>query len=86
MGLGLALAAFRPGSVGAVPLSRLPAGLAAGDPAAFLNLGLVSLMSTPVARVAASVVAYLAARDWPFFAVTVAVFLLLLLSLSLGVG
>lgn len=87
MGLGLFFLALRPGTfTTAIPLSRLPEGLARREPAAFLNLGLLSLMVTPMARVAASIVAFAIARDWVFCALTTAVFLLLLFSFILGVG
>jgi uncharacterized membrane protein len=38
-----------------------------------LSAGLVVLLATPIARVAASVVVYIAERDWLFFALTCAV-------------
>ena len=40
-----------------------------------MTTGLVMLMATPVARVAASVIEYLMHRDWPFFALTAIVLL-----------
>ena len=40
-----------------------------------MTTGLVMLMATPVARVAASVVEYLKHRDWPFFVLTAIVLL-----------
>lgn len=62
-------------------MSRLPEGLARGEPAAFLNLGLLSLMVTPMARVAASVTAFALARDRVFCALTTAVFCFFCLAL-----
>lgn len=53
--------------------SGLLLGLAVGDawlPTALLNVGLLFLLATPLARVAASVVEYARARDWPFVLLT----------------
>lgn len=53
--------------------SGLILSLALGDawlPTFLLNLGLVCLLATPLARVAASVVEYARARDWPFVLLT----------------
>jgi uncharacterized membrane protein len=43
-----------------------------------LTMGLVLLMLTPLARVVASLVAYVRLRDWFFVATTVVVFLVLI--------
>jgi len=47
-----------------------------------MTAGLVALMATPVARVAATVVEYAVSRDWTFFILTSIV----LLELSAGIG
>lgn len=47
-----------------------------------LSAGLVILMATPIARVAATVVEYASARDWTFFALTSIV----LVELLAGIG
>ena len=47
-----------------------------------MTAGLVVLMATPVARVAATVVEYAVSRDWTFFILTSIV----LLELSAGIG
>ena len=47
-----------------------------------MTAGLVALMATPVARVAATVVEYAVCRDWTFFILTSIV----LLELSAGIG
>jgi uncharacterized membrane protein len=47
---------------------------------AILTVGLVVLMVTPLARVMASLVAYIRMRDWFFVATTVMVFGVLLLA------
>jgi len=51
-------------------------------PRSLLALGLVALMATPVARVAATVVGFLAQRDWWFVLYTSIVFVLLLVSVA----
>lgn len=55
---------------------------AAFDPAAIIQLGLLLLIATPVARVAFSVFAFAEERDWLYVVVTLIVFGLLLYSLS----
>ena len=65
--------------------SGLLLGLALGEawlPAALVNVGLVCLLATPLARVVASVVAYARARDWTFVVLTA----LVLAELLVGVG
>jgi uncharacterized membrane protein len=52
------------------------------DPAAIIQLGLLILIATPVARVAFSVVAFAEERDWMYVIVTLIVLGLLLYSLS----
>ena len=48
------------------------------------NLGLLLLIATPVARVAASIVLFARERDFTFVIITTTVLLLLLLSFVLG--
>jgi len=52
------------------------------DPAAIIQLGILILIATPVARVAFSVFAFAAERDWMYVIVTLIVLALLLFSLS----
>jgi uncharacterized membrane protein len=52
------------------------------DPAAIIQLGLLILIATPVARVAFSVFAFAQERDWLYVVVTLIVLGLLLYSLS----
>ncbi|MGA8145507.1 MAG: DUF1634 domain-containing protein [Candidatus Acidiferrales bacterium] len=52
------------------------------DPAAIIQLGLLILIATPVARVAFSVFAFAEERDWMYVLVTLIVLGLLLYSLS----
>jgi uncharacterized membrane protein len=51
-----------------------------------LTLGLLILMATPSLRVAVSLVAYIRMRDWFFVATTVAVFVLLGITVLLAWG
>jgi uncharacterized membrane protein len=55
---------------------------AAGHARALIQLGLLILIATPVARVALSVVAYFSERDWLYTAITVIVLAILIYSLT----
>jgi uncharacterized membrane protein len=59
---------------------------AEGDGAALLELGLVLLMLTPVARVLVLAIGWLVHRDWTFGLIACCVLALLVLSLLLGTG
>jgi uncharacterized membrane protein len=61
--------------------SNLPARLATLEPLAISQLGLLVLLATPVARVAASVVGFLLERDRLYAAITAAVLAILLTSI-----
>jgi uncharacterized membrane protein len=61
--------------------SNLPGRLASLEPAAMAQLGLVTLLATPVARVAASVVGFALEGDRLYAAITMAVLLILLTSI-----
>jgi uncharacterized membrane protein len=52
------------------------------DPAAIIQLGLLILIATPVARVVFSVIAFAEERDWMYVIFTLIVLALLLYSLS----
>jgi uncharacterized membrane protein len=74
--------------VGAAPtaaattdFSNLPARLASLEPAAIAQFGLLTLLATPVARVAASVVGFSLEGDRLYAAITLAVLLILLTSI-----
>ena len=63
--------------------------MAAGPSAwasAALTVGLVVLMATPILRVIVSLVAYVRMRDWFFVLTTVAVFVLLAITVLLAWG
>jgi len=55
---------------------------AAGHPRGLIQLGLLLLIATPVARVAFSVIAYVSERDWLYAAITLFVLGVLLYSLT----
>jgi uncharacterized membrane protein len=59
----------------------LPARLAALEPASIVQLGLLTLLATPVARVAVSALAFALERDRLYAAITTAVLLILLASI-----
>ena len=59
----------------------LPGRLAALEPAAIAQLGLLTLLATPVSRVAASVVGFALERDRLYAAITLAVLAILLTSI-----
>jgi uncharacterized membrane protein len=56
-------------------------GALAGRPRGLIQLGLLILIATPIARVAFSVVAYIAERDWLYTAITLIVLAILIYSL-----
>lgn len=70
-----------PGNAPLTDFSSMGASLAALRPVGFAQLGLVVLVATPVARVAASAVAFLLEGDRLYAAITLAVLVILALSL-----
>ena len=79
-----------PGPTGpplAVPLTQasdILAGLASLDGRAYVALGLLVLIGTPVMRVAAALVAFAMARDWRFVAIAGSVLAVLILAFIVG--
>ncbi len=65
-------------------LSTLLADAARLDGPAITTLGLLALMITPILRVAVLLVGWTILRDWRFAGVSLAVFVLLCISLALG--
>lgn len=59
-------------------------GAFSGQPEAIIQLGLLLLILTPVARVALSVAAFAVERDWTYVAMTLVVLTVLLYSLLAG--
>jgi uncharacterized membrane protein len=74
----------RPGRPAAHTVKALIAGLDAGRGQAIVTLGLLTLIATPVLRVAISTVTFWQQRDWPFTFITLTVLGLLVLSMVLG--
>jgi uncharacterized membrane protein len=60
---------------------RLRAQIAHGDAAALIQLGVLLLIATPVARVMFAVVAFLVERDWLYVAISLLVLMVLAFSL-----
>ena len=67
-------------------LGRVPADLAAIEPAGFLWLGLLAVILTPSVRVAASLVAFAASGERRMTAVALIVLAIICLSAILGAG
>jgi uncharacterized membrane protein len=86
VGLTLAIAAGGGLPHEVVGLSELPAALLRGSPAAFLSLGLLVLLATPVLRVAGALVIFALERDRRYVLVTAAVLAIMALSVLVGRG
>jgi uncharacterized membrane protein len=69
-----------------VPVGRLVSGIAALDPAAFLSLGLLVLITTPLARVAGSLVAFAKLREGRYVLVTAIVLAVMCAGVVVGRG
>ncbi len=83
------LLAFHQGSgPGYFPTSirAVISGVVVGKAYAIIGLGMLLLIATPVARVALSVLFFLAQRDWLYVGITLLVLGVLLLSFWTGVG
>jgi uncharacterized membrane protein len=87
LGASLVLASHQPRPQGQPEgLSSLLSQAASGNGAAILNLGLLVLMFTPVARVIVLAAGWLLDRQWRFGVVALCVLCLLALSVILGTG
>jgi uncharacterized membrane protein len=87
--IGVALGAVR-GTLGdfsspPVTLGSIGPGLVQGDPAAYIVLGLLILVVTPIVRVGVSVALFAQAKDRAFTLITLAVLVILLASVFVGV-
>jgi uncharacterized membrane protein len=75
---------------GAEPDLRSPAkviaGVGSGSGRGLVQFGLLLLIATPVARVAASAYAFARQRDWPYVGMTLFVLVVLLIGLFNGGG
>ena len=61
---------------------QLLSGISHGDAAAIIQVGILFLVATPVARVVSAVLAILLERDWLYTAISLAVLGVLLFSLT----
>ncbi|HOE52169.1 MAG TPA: DUF1634 domain-containing protein [Methanomassiliicoccales archaeon] len=83
LGLVLGLATGE-GEYAAVPMGELPSRLAELDPTAFLTLGIVMLIATPLARVLGSLYVFIKEGDGRFVLVSLVVLFTVALSVLLG--
>lgn len=67
-----------------VPLEEMPSKLLEMDPAAFLTMGIVLLIATPLARVLGALCVFIRERDRRFALVSLAVLLSVALAVLLG--
>ncbi len=67
-----------------VGFADMAAALAQGLPAAYLSLGLMALIATPVLRVIGSLVVFALDRDWRYVLVAVAVLAIIAASVMIG--
>jgi uncharacterized membrane protein len=77
LGRGVPIHALTPGAI--------IDGLAAGSASAYIQLGLLALILTPVARVVVTTILFWRQRDWPFVLFSGVVLMILVLGL-LGIG
>jgi uncharacterized membrane protein len=67
-----------------IPLDRIPGELAALNPLALLNTGVVLLLATPGVTLLVQIAAYLGARNYRWAGIATAIALILLLSLAVS--
>jgi uncharacterized membrane protein len=91
LAIGVVLAFVRPGGASfaldaahAYHPGFILIGLIHADPIAFMALGTIVTILTPIARVVVSIVIFLRDRDYAFVWITLFVLLMAVLSLSLG--
>jgi uncharacterized membrane protein len=85
-GVVLALVGRGPSLSSATTLTDIPRALAALEPGGFLELGLLVLLATPVARVVALAVGFARRRSWGFCGMSLFVLAILGLSVYLGLS
>ncbi|MDD1772870.1 MAG: DUF1634 domain-containing protein [Methanomassiliicoccales archaeon] len=83
VGLALGIATGAEGTE-IVPLEDIPSGLVEMDPLAFLTLGILLLIITPLARVFGALSVFLKERDRQFVLVSIAVLLAVTVAVLLG--
>lgn len=89
--IGIAMLPTRPGGLSATRMLNFPqtlgqvgAGLLMLRPQAFIMLGLLLLIATPIVRVAASLVMFIKERDYKYMVITAGVLAILIFSLFIG--
>ncbi len=70
--------------VSVVPLGKIPSQALDLDPAAFLTMGIVLLIATPLARVIGALCVFIRERDRKFILISLAVLLSVALAVLLG--
>lgn len=70
--------------VSVVPLEKIPSRALDLDPAAFLTMGIVLLIATPLARVIGALCVFIRERDRKFILISLAVLLSVALAVLLG--
>jgi len=83
VGLALGIATGAEGTK-AIPLGDIPSGLMDMDPMAFLTLGILFLIITPLARVFGAFFVFLKEKDRQFVLVSTAVLLAVAAAVMLG--
>jgi uncharacterized membrane protein len=92
MGIGLAWWALTgaPGgeasAIKTIPIDQVIPQLAAGNPLALLNLGIILLLATPGVTLLLEIVSYALARNWRYVLIASIVGAILLLSIALSFG
>jgi uncharacterized membrane protein len=86
--VGAVLAVAHPGSasVQMSAIKDIPGQLVNGEPAGFLQLGLLVLLLTPFARVLALAVVFAGRRQWLFTGISLLVAVLLSVGVALGMS
>ena len=86
IGLTLGAISHQPLPTKVAPFREIFRGLKSGLPSSFLSLGILMLIATPVLRVFGSLVEFITKHDWRYTCITLAVLLILALSIFIGRG
>ncbi|HUT27278.1 MAG TPA: DUF1634 domain-containing protein [Methanomassiliicoccales archaeon] len=69
---------------GTLPLEKIPQGMIDLDPLAFVTLGLLMLIATPLTRVLGALCLFLGEKDWKFALISMVVLSAVVLAVFLG--
>ncbi|TFG57260.1 MAG: DUF1634 domain-containing protein [Methanomassiliicoccus sp.] len=69
---------------GTLPLEEIPQGMVDLDPLAFVTLGLLMLIATPLTRVLGALCLFLGEKDWKFALISTVVLSAVVLAILLG--